>query len=77
MTFYPNVQIVFNINTCTVNPAESKHKVYRRNPQEWYPGHHQINWDIDVAELQEADTVDIHLFSLMVIISMRGYQKCI
>nr|XP_022323654.1 protein mesh-like [Crassostrea virginica] len=48
-----------------LNPADSKHRVYRRNPEEWFPGRHQINWDIDAAELQEADTVDIHLFTFM------------
>nr|XP_022323670.1 uncharacterized protein LOC111124774 isoform X2 [Crassostrea virginica] len=48
-----------------VNPADSEHRVYRRNSEEWYSCFHQINWDIDAAELQETDTVDIHLFSLM------------
>nr|XP_022323669.1 protein mesh-like isoform X1 [Crassostrea virginica] len=48
-----------------LNPADSEHRVYRRNSEEWYSCFHQINWDIDAAELQETDTVDIHLFSLM------------
>nr|XP_022323656.1 protein mesh-like [Crassostrea virginica] len=48
-----------------LNTADSKRKVYRQRSQEWYPGRHQIKWDTDAAELQEADTVDIHLFSLM------------
>ena len=60
-------QLIKQFYTISVNPANSKRKVYRQRSQEWFPGRHQIKWDIDAAELQEADTVDIHLFRLTVI----------
>ena len=59
-------QLIKHFYTYSVNTADSKRKVYRQRSQEWYPGRHQIKWDTDATELQEADTVDIHLFSLMV-----------
>ena len=49
-----------------VNPAVSKHKVYRHNHDDWSSGSHQISWDPGAAELQDDDEVDIHLFSLKV-----------
>nr|XP_022323644.1 protein mesh-like [Crassostrea virginica] len=47
-----------------LNPAVSKHKVYRHNHDDWSSGSHQISWDPGAAELQDDDKVDIHLFSL-------------
>ncbi|XP_048768421.2 protein mesh-like [Ostrea edulis] len=47
-----------------LNPADSKHRVYRRNSLDWFTGQQYISWDPDAAELQDNDTVDIHLFSL-------------
>ncbi|XP_048768432.2 protein mesh-like [Ostrea edulis] len=47
-----------------LNPADSKHRVYRHESDEWFTGQQYISWDPDAAELQDNDTVDIHLFSL-------------
>lgn len=50
----------------SVNPANSKHRVYRQNAPDWFSGRQNISWDPDVPELQEDNSVDIHLFFLMV-----------
>lgn len=49
-----------------VNPADSKIRVYRQDPEDWYEGQHNISWDTDAVELENTDTVDIFLFSLIV-----------
>lgn len=57
------------MHTChvyLVNPADSKVRVYRHNPEDWYIGQHNISWDTDAVELENIDTVDVHLFSLIV-----------
>ncbi|XP_061188743.1 mucin-4-like [Saccostrea echinata] len=48
-----------------VNPADSEHRVFRQNNSEWFTGQQSISWDPDVTELQQNDTVDIYLFSLV------------
>nr|XP_034303982.1 sushi domain-containing protein 2-like isoform X2 [Crassostrea gigas] len=48
-----------------LNPANSKHRVYRQNAPDWFSGRQNISWDPDVPELQEDNSVDIHLFFLM------------
>lgn len=48
-----------------VNPADSKIRVYREDPRDWYTGEHNISWDTDAVELENTDTVDIFLFSLI------------
>ena len=57
---------IFNDFNITVNPADSKHKVYRHNYDDWFVGNRQISWDPGAAELQDDANVDIHLFSLKV-----------
>ena len=54
----------------TVNPADSKHKVYRHNYDDWFVGNRQISWDPNAAELQDDTNVDIHLFSLKVFLAI-------
>lgn len=49
-----------------VNIADSKQRVFRQNPDDWFSGYHNISWDMDAAELQNNDTIDIYLFSLIV-----------
>ena len=58
--------MIFHEFDISVNPAVSKHKVYRHNHENWSSGYHHISWDPDAAELQDDDKVDIHLFSLQV-----------
>ncbi|XP_062572621.1 LOW QUALITY PROTEIN: protein mesh-like, partial [Saccostrea cucullata] len=47
-----------------LNPADNKHRVYRHNSDEWFAGQKSISWEPDASELQDNETVDIHLFSL-------------
>ncbi|XP_062601517.1 protein mesh-like [Saccostrea cucullata] len=49
-----------------VNPANSKQRVFRENYPEWFIGQQSISWDPYVVELEQNDTVDIYLFSLVV-----------
>lgn len=49
-----------------VNIADSKQRVFRQDPEDWFSGYHNISWDRDAAELQNNDMVDIYLFSLIV-----------
>lgn len=48
-----------------LNIADSKQRVFRQDPEDWFSGYHNISWDRDAAELQNNDTVDIYLFSLI------------
>lgn len=54
-----------------VNPADSKHRVYRHSASDWFSGRQQISWDPDVAELKDDEKVDIHLFYLKVQMYLR------
>ena len=63
---------IFNDFNTTVNPADSKNKVYRHNYDDWSVGNRQISWDQGAAELQDDAYVDIHLFSLKVYIVKDG-----
>lgn len=48
-----------------LNPADSKHRVYRHDTADWSTGPQKISWDPEVAELKDGDSVDIHLFYIM------------
>eukprot|EP00105_Crassostrea_gigas_P039526 XP_019923674.1 PREDICTED: uncharacterized protein K03H1.5 [Crassostrea gigas] len=48
-----------------LNIADSKQRVFRQDPEDWFSGYHNISWDRDAAELQNNDMVDIYLFSLI------------
>lgn len=59
-----------------MNPADCKHQVQRHNAFDWFSGRQKISWDPDVAELQEDDSVVIHLIFLAVIGTGCHYIAC-